>query len=127
MSSPVTIRFPALLPLLILVALVSPSVTLAEDHCDFADEMIMIGGVLPLSSPGSVTGGIGMDWGFQQAAADINADCGTAIGEANHRVKVITADSVMQYTEEAQSGLEAAVVYPERYRTQGASYFKPGG
>ena len=40
----------------------------ADDHCDFADEIIKIGGVVPLSAPGSVAGGIGMDWGFQQAA-----------------------------------------------------------
>ena len=33
------------------------------------------------------------EWGFQQAAADINADCGIQIGEANHRVKVVVADS----------------------------------
>ena len=65
----------------------------AETHCDFAEETILIGGVVPLSAPGSVTGGIGMDWGFQQAAADINADCGIQIGDARHRVKVITVDS----------------------------------
>ena len=65
----------------------------ADSHCDFADETIRIGGVVPLSAPGSVAGGIGMDWGFQQAVADINADCGIRIGDASHRVKVITVDS----------------------------------
>ncbi len=65
----------------------------ADSHCGFADETIRIGGVVPLSAPGSVAGGIGMDWGFQQAVADINADCGLRIGDANHRVEVITVDS----------------------------------
>ena len=65
----------------------------ADGHCDFADEVIRIGGVVPLSAPGSVAGGIGMDWGFQQAVADINGDCGIQIGGASHRVEVITVDS----------------------------------
>ena len=34
-----------------------------------------------------------MDWGFQQAAADINADCGIQLNGINHRIRVITADS----------------------------------
>ena len=38
-------------------------------------------------------------------------------------VPVVT---VMQYFEEGQSGLDAAVVYPEVYQTHGTSYFKPG-
>ena len=71
----------------------STGVAQADSHCDFAEETVLIGGVVPLSSPGSVTGGIGMDWGFQQASADINADCGIKIGDAHHRVKVITVDS----------------------------------
>ena len=66
---------------------------LADTHCDFADEEIRFGGVVPLSAPGSVTGGIGMDWGFQQAVADINADCGIQINGVNHRLRVITVDS----------------------------------
>ena len=65
----------------------------AAGHCEFADETILIGGVVPLSSPGSVAGGIGMDWGFQQAVADINAGCGLEIDGVNHRVRVITVDS----------------------------------
>lgn len=78
--------------LLSLVALCT-SVAQADTHCEFADETVRIGGVVPLSAPGSVAGGVGMDWGFQQAAADINADCGLRIGDANHRVQVITVDS----------------------------------
>ncbi|MCY3865693.1 MAG: ABC transporter substrate-binding protein [Chloroflexi bacterium] len=81
-----------LICLLLLVPL-STGIMQAESHCDFAEESVRIGGVVPLSAPGSVAGGIGMDWGFQQAVADINADCGLRIGDANHRVQVITADS----------------------------------
>ena len=65
----------------------------ANSHCDFADESVLIGGVVPLSAPGSVAGGIGMKWGFEQAEADINAVCGIEIAGANHRVKIVTADS----------------------------------
>ncbi len=79
---------------LITLLVLFQTVTLqAEGHCEFADETILIGGVVPLSSPGSVAGGIGMDWGFQQAVADINAGCGLEIDGANHRVRVITVDS----------------------------------
>jgi len=79
-----------LLPLLILF---QSAALQAEGHCQFADETILIGGIVPLSSPGSVAGGIGMDWGFQQAVADINAACGIAVDGANYRVRVITVDS----------------------------------
>ena len=65
----------------------------AEDHCDFADETIRIGGIVPLSAPGATLGGLVMDWGFQQAAADINAACGVEIDGAHHRIRVFTADS----------------------------------
>ena len=47
-----------------------------------------------LSAPGSVAGGIGMDWGFQQAVADINADCGIQASMAwTIAIRVITVDS----------------------------------
>ena len=78
---------------MVLLLLLPISVLRAEGHCAFAEETILIGGVVPLSSPGSVAGGIGMDWGFQQAVADINAECGIAIDGLNHRLRVITADS----------------------------------
>ena len=65
----------------------------AEDSCDFAEEIVRLGGVVPLSAPGSVTGGIGMQWGFEQAIADINASCGIRIDGANHRLNIIAADS----------------------------------
>ncbi len=78
---------------IILILPLAFGVASADEPCAFADEPILIGGVVPLSAPGSVAGGIGMDWGFQQAAADINAACGIRIGDANHRVKVVTVDS----------------------------------
>ena len=65
----------------------------AEGRCDFADDTVLLGGVVPLSSPGSVAGGVGMKWGFEQAVADINAGCGITIDGANHRVDLVTADS----------------------------------
>ena len=65
----------------------------AESHCDFADESIRIGGIVPLSAPGATLGGLVMEWGFNQAAADINANCGIEIDGAHHRIEVITGDS----------------------------------
>jgi len=65
----------------------------AESHCNFAADAIRLGGVVPLSAPGSVAGGIGMKWGFEQALADINADCGIEIDGANHRLDLVTGDS----------------------------------
>ena len=65
----------------------------AESHCGFADEDIRIGGIIPLSAPGATLGGVVMDWGFQRAAHDINADCGIEIDGVNHRIRIITADS----------------------------------
>ena len=88
-----TIKKLRLLICLLALALLGSGFAHADAHCSFADEVVRIGGVVPLSSPGSVAGGIGMDWGFQQAVADINADCGIKIGDANHRVEVITVDS----------------------------------
>ena len=69
------------------------SAVYAQADCEFADETIVFGGIAPLSAPGAVAGGIGMDWGFQQAAADINAECGIEIDGQHHRLKVITGDS----------------------------------
>lgn len=69
------------------------SIAQADSHCDFADDAILLGGVVPLSAPGSVAGGIGMKWGFEQAVADINAGCGIDIDGANHRIDLVTADS----------------------------------
>ena len=65
----------------------------ADGHCEFADETIRLGGIAPLSPPGSTGAGIVIDWAMQEAAADINADCGIDIAGVNHRLEVITGDS----------------------------------
>ncbi len=65
----------------------------ADEHCEFADETIKLGGIAPLSPPGTTGAGVIIDWAFQQAAADINAACGVDIAGVNHRLKVITGDS----------------------------------
>lgn len=65
----------------------------AEGHCEFADEVIKIGGIAPLSPPGSTGAGVVIDWSYQQAEDDINADCGIDIAGVNHRLEVITGDS----------------------------------
>lgn len=65
----------------------------ADTRCDFADETIKFGGIAPLSPPGSTGAGVIIDWSYQLAAADINADCGIDIAGVNHRLEVITGDS----------------------------------
>ena len=65
----------------------------ADSHCAFADETIKFGGIAPLSAPGATGAGIIIDWAYQQAVADINAECGVDIAGVNHRLEVITGDS----------------------------------
>ena len=65
----------------------------ADSHCEFADETIKFGGIAPLSPPGATGAGVIVDWAMQQAAADINADCGIDIAGVNHRLEVLTGDS----------------------------------
>ena len=77
----------------VLVALMSVSVIHADGHCEFADETIILGGLAPLSPPGSTAAGVVIDWAFGQAAADINAECGVEIDGVNHRLEVKTGDS----------------------------------
>ena len=77
----------------VMAALVPMSMIQADGHCTFAEETISIGGIVPLSAPGATVGGIAMDWGFGQAAADINANCGIKINGVNYRLDVITGDS----------------------------------
>ena len=85
-------RLAALMMILCLLA-TAGGTALADDDCDFADDAIRMGGIVPLSAPGATLGGIVMDWGFQQAAGDLNADCGIEIDGANYRIEVIAADS----------------------------------
>ena len=80
--------------ILTLLALMSlPLAIHADEHCDFADETIRIGGIVPLSAPGATIGGIAMDWGFDYAADEINAACGVEIDGRNYRIDVISGDS----------------------------------
>ena len=77
----------------LLLVLASMSGVFADGHCEFADEVIKIGGIAPLSPPGATGAGVIIDWAMQQAAADINAECGIDIAGVNHRLEVITGDS----------------------------------
>ena len=73
--------------------LFTASLAKADSHCEFADATIKLGGIAPLSPPGSTGAGVVIDWAYQQAAADINADCGIEIAGVNHRLEVLTGDS----------------------------------
>ena len=77
----------------LLLVLTSMSGVFADGHCEFADEVIKIGGIAPLSPPGSTGAGVVIDWSYQQAAADINAECGVDIAGVSHRLEVLTGDS----------------------------------
>ena len=83
------LSFVALLALMLSFA----SLASADSHCEFADEVIRLGGIAPLSPPGATGAGVIIDWSMQQAAADINADCGVDIAGVNHRIEVLTGDS----------------------------------
>ena len=85
--------FLSVLALLALVALLPLAPVGADSHCEFADDTITLGGLAPMSAPGAVAGGVAMDWAFQQAAADINADCGIEIDGVNYQLEVILGDS----------------------------------
>ncbi len=76
-----------------LMLMFGAGLTNADGHCEFADETIKLGGIAPLSPPGSTGAGVIIDWAFQQATADINADCGVDIAGVNHRLEVLTGDS----------------------------------
>ena len=78
---------------ILMMALMPAGLAQADGHCDFAEETITLGGLAPLSPPGSTAAGIVIDWAFGQAADDINAECGVEIDGVNHRIEVITGDS----------------------------------
>lgn len=81
----------------------------AQDDCSFAEDPIVFGGLAPMSAPGAVAGGVAMDWAFNQAAADINADCGIAIDGVNYQLEVITGDSEGS-PERAQAAAERLIL-----------------
>lgn len=77
-------------PLLIL----SPGEFAAQaQDCQFEAEPIRIGATGPLSSPGAVQGGRDMQWAFQLAESDINADCGIELGGLHYPVEIIFRDT----------------------------------
>jgi len=78
---------------LAMVAIMPMGMVHAQDDCEFADEVIKFGGIAPMSAPGAVAGGVAMDWAFQQAAADINAECGIEIDGVNYQLEVVLGDS----------------------------------
>lgn len=78
---------------LLFLLMTNASLTSAADNCEFAEETIKFGAFAPLSAPGAVVAGVVIDWAVQQAAQDINADCGINIRGANHRLEVITGDT----------------------------------
>ena len=53
----------------------------------------MLGGIAPLSPPGATGASVIIDWAYQQAVGDINAEGGIDIADVNHRLEVITGDS----------------------------------
>ena len=79
--------------LILALALQALGAVIGDSHCEFADETIRFGGIAPLSPPGATGAGVIVDWAMQQAAADINAECGIDINGVNHRLEVITGDS----------------------------------
>ena len=85
--------FVALVALIAMLSLLPIGMVQADGHCEFADYTIKFGGLAPMSAPGAVAGGVAMDWAFNQAAADINADCGIEIDGMNYMLEVITGDS----------------------------------
>ena len=82
--------------LALIIALLSLSFAVvgqAQDDCNFEEETIRFGGIAPMSAPGAVVGGIAMSWAFNQAADDINAECGIEIDGKNYRLEVLLGDS----------------------------------
>lgn len=79
--------------LLAMIAMLPLSAVQADGHCEFAEGHIKIGGLVPLSAPGTVAGGISMQWAFNRAVDDINADCGVQIDGVNYRLEIVIGDS----------------------------------
>ena len=82
-----------LICLIALLAVLPMGLAQADGNCEFADDSITIGGLVPLSAPGSVEGGIAMQWVIDLAVSGINADCGVQIGDQNYRLEYVVADS----------------------------------
>ncbi|MCY4070645.1 MAG: ABC transporter substrate-binding protein [Chloroflexi bacterium] len=115
----------SLVVLLALVALLPFSVIHADGHCEFADEAIKIGGLVPLSAPGSVAGGVAMSWAFNRAVDDINADCGVQIGGQNHRLQIVIGDSEGS-PERGQAVVERFILEDEVHAVSGVYHSAVG-
>ena len=85
--------FTSIAALVAMFAILPLGMVHADGHCEFADDTIKIGGLVPLSAPGAVGGGIAMSWAINRAADDINAACGVEIDGANYRVEIVIGDS----------------------------------
>ena len=79
--------------LLALIAILPLSAVHADGHCEFAEDSIKIGGLVPLSAPGAVAGGVAMSWAINRAADDINAACGVEIDGVNYALEIVIGDS----------------------------------
>ena len=81
--------------LLLLLALTLPGLSLvsAQDDCNFAEEVLKIGSLMPLSAPGAVLSGEQMRWTFIRGQDDVNAACGITIDGQNYAIEVIIGDS----------------------------------
>ncbi|MCY3978190.1 MAG: ABC transporter substrate-binding protein [Chloroflexi bacterium] len=85
--------FMSIAALLAMITLLPFSAVQADGHCEFAEDSIKIGGLVPLSAPGAVFGGVAMSWTANRAADDINADCGVEIDGVNYQVEIVIGDS----------------------------------
>ncbi|MYE27131.1 MAG: ABC transporter substrate-binding protein, partial [Chloroflexi bacterium] len=85
--------FMSIAGLFAMVILLPFSAVQADGHCEFAEDSIKIGGLVPLSAPGAVFGGVAMSWTANRAADDINADCGVEIDGVNYQVEIVIGDS----------------------------------
>ena len=86
-------KMPTKVLLLATLLLLPLSAVKAQSDCDFADEVIKFGVFAPLTAPGAVPTGVVLDWATQQAADDINAECGISVNGVNHRLEVIIGDT----------------------------------
>lgn len=114
-----------LVALLAMVAIMPMGMVQAQDDCEFAEEVITLGGIAPMSAPGAVAGGVAMDWAFKQAAEDINAECGIEIDGTNYMVEVITGDSEGS-PERGQAVAERLILEDEVYGMVGVYHSAVG-
>ena len=101
-----------ILVLIAMIAVLPLSAVQADGHCEFAEDAIKIGGLVPLSAPGAVAGGIAMSWSANRAADDINAACGVEIDGVNYQVEIVIGDSEGS-PERGQAAVERLILEDE--------------